>query len=102
MVDEAEYPDSEDDSPPVSFDEGPTSDDDTDSEDVIPERLWYKTINDPFPDPWTETESFIENYCGHSIEAMSAHVYFLTPDLIEQGEIKPLYTFKPYVTGKII
>ena len=55
---------------------------------------------DRFPDPWTDTETFLEEYCGHFMDSVTTHLYFVTPQLIEKGDIRPLYSFKPYVFSK--
>ena len=67
---------------------------------TIPEDLWVPKAGDIFPDPWNETEAFIQDYCGHSVESITAHLYFLTPQLAKKGDIRPLYSFKPYVFGE--
>ena len=67
---------------------------------MIPVDLWAPTEGDTFPDPWNKTEAFIEGYCGYSMKATTAHVFFLTPQLAMKGDIRPLYSFKPYVFSK--
>ena len=67
----------------------------------IPEDLWVSMPGDTFPDPWNETEAFIEDYCGYPMDSITAHMYFVTPQLIEKGDIRPLYSFKPYVYSKL-
>lgn len=63
----------------------------------IPSDLWeVKNEADTFPDPWNETEDFIQYYCGYDIDSMTTSVYFLTPELISE-KVLPLYTFRPYV-----
>ena len=72
-------------------------------EPTVPPDLWiHYHAREKFPDPWKETEAFLEDYCGHSVESITAHLYFLTPQLAKKGDIRPLYSFKPYVFGEFI
>ena len=68
----------------------------------IPTDLWaVHNASDSYPDPESDTESFISSYCGMDYQSMRTGVYFLTSKLIrEEKEIKPLLTFKPYVYSK--
>ncbi|XP_019852173.1 PREDICTED: uncharacterized protein LOC109582049 [Amphimedon queenslandica] len=65
----------------------------------IPTDLWeVHNASDSYPDPESDTESFISSYCGMDYQSMRTGVYFLTSKLIkEEKEIKPLLMFKPYV-----
>lgn len=70
---------------------------DMDFASYIQSDLWeVKDEADTFPDPWNETEDFIQYYCGYDIDSMTTSVYFLTPELIST-KVLPLYTFRPYV-----
>ena len=63
--------------------------------------LWIVTSDsDTFPDPWTNTRLFIEQYCNLSYDAFTTDVFYLTPKMIASGNIKPIYTYKPYVYSK--
>lgn len=64
----------------------------------IPANLWYN--DDEFPDPWSETELFIQNYCNIPYNKMITSIYFLTPNMIKSGHVKPIYEHKPYVYSK--
>ena len=81
-------------------------DDDNDDNDSVSadelSDLW-ETLNedDTFPDPWTDTQLFIEEYCDVSYNALTTDVFYLTPTMINSGNIKPIYTYKPYVYSKL-
>lgn len=68
----------------------------------IPTDLWeVHNDSDSYPDPESDTESFISSYCGMDYQSMRTGVYFLMSKLIrEEKEIKPLLMFKPYVYSK--
>ena len=68
----------------------------------IPTDIWSThNASDSYPDPDTDTETFITKYCGLDYQRMTTGAYFLTPKLIKEGEdIKPLLTFRPYVYSK--
>ena len=71
------------------------------SEDLIQETLKNKDPPDlwapgSYPDPSSDLEGFLLD-CGHSMDELSAYVYFLTRDVIESGEVRPVEGYKPYV-----
>lgn len=71
----------------------------TNLEKYLPQDLWEsKDSTDMFPDPWEETEDFIQDYCGYNINSLTAGVYFITPNLVR--DVRPLHVFRPYVFRK--
>ena len=72
-------------------------------QNTMPNDLWEATNKtDKFPNPWTDTQSFIEDYCGIPYERMINRVYFLTPNIIKSGNIKPLFVNKPLVYSELL
>ena len=68
---------------------------------AIPKDIWeIRDETDSFPDPWTDSYSFMQDYCEIPVDMMTTRVYYLTPNLITSGNIKPIYEFKPYVCSK--
>ncbi len=61
--------------------------------------LWISTPEDSFPNPDDDLDSFL-HYCDHTLEELSVHVYLLTREIIEEGEVKPIMTEKPFVFSK--
>ena len=65
----------------------------------IPKDLWVSSDpTDIFPDPWTETEDFIQDYCGYDLNSLVAGLYFVTANTVKT--LIPLYVFRPYVHSK--
>ena len=61
-----------------------------------PDDLWSSTPEDQFPDPDDDLEGFL-HYCNHTMEELSASVYLLTREMIEEGEVKPMVMERPFV-----
>ena len=75
----------------------------TQYKDDIPSDLWeVHDETDSFPDPWTDSYTFMQDYCEIPVDMMTTRVYYLTPNLITSGHIKPIYEFKPYVYSKCV
>lgn len=68
----------------------------------IPSDLWSNDVHDEFPDPWSETKSFIQDYCNIPYNKMITRMYYLTPNMIKSGYMKPVYENKPFVYSKYI
>ena len=66
----------------------------------VPADLWESTPEEPFPDPWNETDAFIEDYCGYDVEALTTYLYFVTPKLALSGLVRPIKTYRPFVYSK--
>ena len=67
----------------------------------LPPDLWEaRNEADGFPDPWTDTRSFIQDYCDIPYDSMVNRVYYLTPNMIKSGLIQPVLENKPYVYSK--
>ena len=66
------------------------------------QHLWeVGSEEDSFPDPWTETRAFIEEYCALSYDKLTTEVYYLTPNMISSGELIPIYRYEPYVISEL-
>ena len=73
----------------------------SDIEDYIPKDLWVaRNETDSFPDPWTDPRSFIQDYCRVPYDRLINKVYFLTPNMVKLGKIKPVVVNYPYVYSK--
>ena len=70
---------------------------------AVPKDIWeIHDETDSFPDPWTDSYTFMQDYCEIPVDSMTTRVYYLTPNLITSGHIKPIYEFKPYVYSKCV
>ena len=70
--------------------------------DYIPSDLWVALDGmDHFPDPWTDTRTFVQDYCEIPYDTLTSRVYYLTPNMIKLGIIKPLYVHRPFVYSKL-
>ena len=70
--------------------------------DDIPTDLWKATDDtDKFPNPSSDTRSFIQDYCNIPYDRLISRVYFLTPNMIKLGKIEPIIENKPYVYSKL-
>ena len=68
------------------------------SEFIIPADIWeVRDETDSFPDPWSNTESFFEDYCKVRYVGMNIEMYFLTPNMIKLEKVAPLIVTRPYV-----
>ena len=71
-------------------------------ETATEDGLWEPTNKtDTFPDPWTDTRSFVQDYCEIPYDSMTNAVYFLTPNMIKAGNIKPVFENKPFVYSEL-
>ena len=69
--------------------------------DDVPTNIWEsEDETDQFPDPWSDTRSFVQDYCEIPYDTMVNEVYFLTPNMIKSGLIKPIIINSPYVHSK--
>ena len=79
-----------------------SEDDFSDIVESLPADLWEaRNEDDAFPDPWTDTRSFIQEYCDIPYDSMVNRVYYLTPNMIKAGYTKPIFENRPYVYSKL-
>ncbi len=70
--------------------------------DDIPVDIWtVRNETDFFPDPWTDTKSFFEDYCNVPYFEHIVKIYYLTPDMIKLGKVVPLIVNRPYVYSEL-
>ena len=72
-------------------------------ENEIPTDIWSaEDESDSFPDPWRDTQSFLEEYCEIPYNRIVNKIYFITPNIIKSGVVKPIATNYPYVFSKLL
>ena len=69
--------------------------------DEILKTIWEaQDEHDTFPDPWSDTEAFIQDYCDVPYNSFATQLYFLTPNMIKAGKIEPIINYLPYVPSE--
>ncbi len=70
--------------------------------DDIPTDIWKATDDtDRFPDPWSDTRTFVQDYCNIPYDRLISRLYFITPNMIKLGKIEPIIENKPYVYSEL-